>query len=84
MPQLPKLVRSAALAAEWRGTATAAEPGDSRRKEFILLEVKSARDNLGTGQQGWIGDNHELLHLPFRLVKIMPQSFIQSKSAAAT
>ena len=41
-----------------------------RRKKFILVEVKSARDKLGAAQQRWIRDNHERLHLPFRLVKI--------------
>src|SRR5579864_2455971 len=55
-----------------------------RRKEFMLLEVKSARDNLGAAQKGWIRDNHERLHLPFRLVKIVRQSAIRSGSAAAT
>jgi hypothetical protein len=55
-----------------------------RRKEFFLLEVKSARDNLGAAQKAWIRDNHQRLQLPFRLVKIVPQSAIRSRSAAAT
>jgi len=41
-----------------------------RQKEFMLVEVKSARDTLGGDQQRWIRDNHERLHLPFKLVAV--------------
>jgi VRR-NUC domain len=41
-----------------------------RQKEFILVEVKSARDSLGAAQQGWIRDNYKRLRLPFTVVKI--------------
>lgn len=37
---------------------------------FLLAEVKSSKDKLGEDQKRWIGDNHDRLHLPFKLVKI--------------
>jgi hypothetical protein len=40
--------------------------------EFNLVEVKSAGDKLGAAQERWIRHNHRRLHLPFRLVKILP------------
>ena len=49
-----------------------------REKEFTLVEVKSAGDKLRAAQQEWIRGNHERLHLPFKLVEIVPQPFVRS------
>jgi hypothetical protein len=42
----------------------------SRAETFHFVEVKSSSDKLNEEQKRWIGDNHELLHLPFRIAKI--------------
>ena len=41
-----------------------------RDGEILLLEVKSSNDHLSQAQKHWIGDNHDRLGLPFKLVKI--------------
>ncbi|MDB5430779.1 MAG: hypothetical protein JWP35_1895 [Caulobacter sp.] len=41
-----------------------------RGEEIMLLEVKSSSDKLSQDQKGWIADNHDHLHLPFKLVKL--------------
>ncbi|MEO8495045.1 MAG: VRR-NUC domain-containing protein [Planctomycetota bacterium] len=41
-----------------------------RDDEFFFAEVKSSNDKLSNDQKRWIRDNHELLKLPFKLVKI--------------
>jgi VRR-NUC domain len=41
-----------------------------RGNEFLFLEVKSSGDRLSQAQKLWIGDNHDRLNLPFRLVKL--------------
>jgi VRR-NUC domain len=41
-----------------------------RNNDFMLVEVKSARDRLGATQQRWIRDNHDRLHLPFKLLEL--------------
>jgi hypothetical protein len=37
---------------------------------FQFVEVKSSSDKLSEEQKRWIADNHEMLHLPFRIAKI--------------
>jgi hypothetical protein len=41
-----------------------------RDSEFLFVEVKSSSDNLSDNQKRWIRDNHEILQLPFAVVKI--------------
>jgi VRR-NUC domain len=41
-----------------------------RTGEFEFVEVKSSSDRLSEDQKRWIADNHDLLHLPFRIAKI--------------
>lgn len=41
-----------------------------RENEYFFAEVKSSNDKLSNDQKRWIRDNHDLLNLPFRLVKI--------------
>jgi hypothetical protein len=41
---------------------------------YFLAEVKSSGDKLSEDQKRWIADNHDLLGLPFRLVKIHRKS----------
>lgn len=41
-----------------------------RDGEFQFVEVKSSSDKLSDEQKRWIADNHDLLHLPFRIAKI--------------
>jgi hypothetical protein len=50
-----------------------------REKEFMLVEVKSAADQLGANQQRWIRDNHQRLHLPFRLIEVAKDANSASK-----
>jgi len=38
--------------------------------EFIFAEVKASKDKLSEDQKRWITDNHDHLHLPFKLIKI--------------
>jgi hypothetical protein len=42
-----------------------------RGNDFIFLEVKSSGDKLTQDQRRWIEGNHNLLGLPFRLVKLV-------------
>ena len=35
-----------------------------------MVEVKSSSDNLSDDQKRWIRDNHDILKLPFELVKL--------------
>jgi hypothetical protein len=55
-----------------------------RNKEFELVEVKSAGDKLGAAQERWIADNQQRLHLPFRMVKILPAAIPRVEQAAMT
>ncbi|MBX3452673.1 MAG: VRR-NUC domain-containing protein [Planctomycetaceae bacterium] len=41
-----------------------------RDNEFFFVEVKSSSDKLSNDQKRWIHDNHNLLNLPFKLVKL--------------
>jgi len=41
-----------------------------RGDELLLLEVKSSSDKLSDDQKRWIGDNADLLKLPFKVVKL--------------
>lgn len=41
-----------------------------RGDEFLFLEVKSSGDRLSQKQRAWIADNHDHLHLPFKIVKL--------------
>ena len=41
-----------------------------RDDEFFFAEVKSSNDKLSNDQKRWIRDNHQLLKLPFKLVKV--------------
>lgn len=41
-----------------------------RGSEFFFAEVKSSKDRLSEDQKNWIRDNHEILKLPFKLVRI--------------
>jgi hypothetical protein len=56
----------------------------SRDKEFQFVEVKSAGDKLGAAQERWIAANQQRLHLPFRLLKILPAAIPAVESAAVT
>ncbi|MBL8552196.1 MAG: VRR-NUC domain-containing protein [Hyphomonadaceae bacterium] len=42
--------------------------------DYFLAEVKSSGDKLSEDQKRWIGDNHDRLHLPFKLVKVHRQN----------
>jgi len=44
-----------------------------RENEFFFAEVKSSGDKLSEDQKNWIRDNHEILRLPFKLIKIYKQ-----------
>jgi hypothetical protein len=55
-----------------------------RQNQYMLVEVKSAADNLGAAQQRWIRDNRERLRLPFKLLKIAAKSVPAARSVAAT
>lgn len=37
---------------------------------FMMVEVKSSSDKLSAEQMRWIGDNHDILKVPFRIVKL--------------
>ncbi len=39
-----------------------------QRTEFFFAEVKSSSDKLSEDQKRWIVDNHQHLHIPFRLL----------------
>ncbi|MGI9374562.1 MAG: VRR-NUC domain-containing protein [Tsuneonella suprasediminis] len=41
-----------------------------RQGEFKFVEVKSSNDRLSEEQKSWIGDNHDILKLPFAIAKI--------------
>ena len=41
-----------------------------RGAEYRMVEVKSSSDKLSDDQKRWIRDNHEILKLPFELVKL--------------
>ena len=41
-----------------------------RGAEYRMVEVKSSSDKLSDDQKRWIRDNHEILKLPFKLVKL--------------
>ena len=41
-----------------------------RGAEYRMVEVKSSGDKLSDDQKRWIRDNHEILKLPFELVKL--------------
>ncbi len=41
-----------------------------RQGEFKFVEVKSSNDKLSEEQKSWIGDNHDILKLPFAIAKI--------------
>lgn len=41
-----------------------------RDAEFMLVEVKSSSDKLSADQMRWIGDNHDILKLPFSIAKL--------------
>ncbi|MFO1486687.1 MAG: VRR-NUC domain-containing protein [Verrucomicrobiaceae bacterium] len=41
-----------------------------KKDEVIFIEVKSSRDKLSENQKAWITDNHNILGLRFKLVKI--------------
>lgn len=38
--------------------------------EFLFIEVKSSNDKLSEDQKKWIIGNHDILHLPFKIVKV--------------
>jgi VRR-NUC domain-containing protein len=55
-----------------------------KNNDFFFAEVKSSSDKLNEAQKRWIKDNHEELHLPFKLVKIHKSSLsFGSKSQAS-
>ena len=37
---------------------------------FMMVEVKSSSDKLSAEQMRWIADNHDILKVPFRIVKL--------------
>jgi hypothetical protein len=41
-----------------------------RERDYFFAEVKSSTDSLSGEQKRWIRDNHQMLKLPFKLVKI--------------
>lgn len=41
-----------------------------RNDETLFIEVKSSSDKLSAEQMRWIGDNHDMLKLPFLLAKL--------------
>lgn len=41
-----------------------------RADEYFFAEVKSSKDQLSDNQKRWIRDNHTVLKLPFKLVKV--------------
>lgn len=41
-----------------------------RDETIMLVEVKSSNDKLSAEQRQWIADNHDILKLPFRVVKL--------------
>ena len=41
-----------------------------RGAEYRMVEVKSSSDKLSDDQKRWIRDNHEILKVPFELVKL--------------
>lgn len=38
--------------------------------EYFFAEVKASKDKLSEDQKRWIKDNYEIMHLPFKIVKI--------------
>jgi hypothetical protein len=51
--------------------------------EFFFAEVKSAGDKLGESQERWIRDNHQRLHFPFKLVKVLKTAARGAAASAA-
>jgi len=45
-----------------------------RQGEYFLAEVKSSKDHLSHEQKLWIHNNHAILHLPFKLIKVHKSS----------
>jgi hypothetical protein len=45
-----------------------------RGDEILFVEVKSSSDKLSEEQKSWIADNHDILHLPFRIAKLHKKS----------
>ena len=41
-----------------------------RDDEFFFAEVKSSKDKLSDDQRSWIKANHDILQIPFKLIKI--------------
>lgn len=44
--------------------------------KFCFIEVKASKDHLSENQKLWIQDNHNELHLPFKIVKIHKKHII--------
>jgi hypothetical protein len=47
-----------------------------RNGDYFFAEVKSSNDQLSNEQKRWIRDNHAMLKLPFKLVKIHKTSVV--------
>lgn len=48
-----------------------------RENEFFFAEVKSSNDKLSNDQKRWICDNHSIMKLPFKLVKLHKAKIIE-------
>ncbi len=42
-----------------------------KEDQFFFVEVKSSGDRLSEDQKNWIRDNHSILRLPFKMVKVL-------------
>lgn len=47
------------------------------QNEFFFSEVKSSKDKLSEDQKNWIRGNSTELHLPFKLIKIHKEGFVE-------
>jgi hypothetical protein len=47
-------------------------------QEYFFVEVKSSKDKLSDDQKEWIKGNHDILNLPFKLIKIHKKKVIDS------
>ena len=51
-----------------------------REGEYFFAEIKSSSDKLSDEQKRWIRDNHAILKLPFKLVKVCKSSAVRTQS----
>ncbi len=54
-----------------------------KKHEYFLAEVKGAGDKLSDAQKDWIKGNHEVLKIPFKLVKIHKTGSVDPPGVAA-